>query len=69
MSKRHRSYEVRMPERGKSVPVMHVGSVEATLMGKPYIDGYVCRGGVHGDTKYNRRKEKRALRRILDENR
>lgn len=53
--------------KGEGNTVFHMSATEATLAQMPYIDGYVCRGGVHGDTKYNRRKEKEILRRDIDD--
>lgn len=38
---------------------------EATLARKPYYNAYACGHGVHGDTKYNRAKEKRTWKRDL----
>ena len=32
---------------------------------KPRFNGYACGHGVHGDTKYNRNKEKRDWRRDI----
>lgn len=52
---------------GQGDTVFHMDGVDVTLAHMPYIDGWVCRGGVHGDTAYNRRKEKRDLRRLIDE--
>ena len=37
-------------------------AVEATEMQMPYIDGFACGHGVHGDTSYNRTKYKREWR-------
>ena len=34
-------------------------SEEATLSKMPKYNGFACGSGVHGDTKYNRAKEKR----------
>ena len=42
-------------------------SLEATRARMPRYDGFAIRGGVHGDTEYNRRKEKRDFRRQIDE--
>ena len=46
----------------KSGAVWHQTSEEATLARKPYINGYACGHGVHGDVRYNRAKEKRSWR-------
>ena len=43
-------------------PVWRQSSVEATLSRKPLYNGFACGHGPHGDTKYNRAKEKRAWR-------
>ena len=51
----------------KSGSVYHLSAEENTIRMMPKYDAYVCRGGVHGDTSYNRRKDKRALRRQLAE--
>ncbi len=53
--------------RGEGNTVFHMDGVDVTLTRMPRIDGWVCRGGVHGDTKYNRRKQKADLRRLIDE--
>lgn len=53
--------------RGQGHVVFHMDGTEVTLRHMPYIDGWVCRGGVHGDVGYNRNKEKRELRRRIDE--
>ena len=55
--------------KGTGNTVFHMSAEEATLAKMPYIDGYVCRGGVHGDTKYNRRHADAEARRIIDEQR
>ena len=39
-------------------PVIHLTGVEATLLQKPRFNGFACGYGAHGDTKYNRAKEK-----------
>lgn len=33
--------------KGTGNTVFHMDSVDATLAKMPYIDGFVCRGGVH----------------------
>lgn len=44
----------------KSGPVWHLSAEEATLSEMPKYNGHACGSGVHGDTKYNRTKQKRA---------
>lgn len=65
MSKSKRSKKQDKRYMGEGNIVFHMDSVEATLAKMPRIDGYVCRGGIHGDTKYNRRKEKAKFRKML----
>lgn len=50
-----------------SLSVFHMDAVDATRAKMPRYDGFVCRGGVHGDTRYNRRKFKAETRRIVEE--
>ena len=61
---RRRLPKPRMTEDGK---ILVMDSLEATRAKMPKYDGFAIRGGVHGDTEYNRRKEKRDFRRQLDE--
>ena len=60
-----------MPAKKRKVAkkgaVWHQSSAEATLAAKPYINGYSCGHGVHGDTKYNRCKAKREWKRGMDQ--
>lgn len=53
--------------KNKSNVVWHQTSVEATLAKKPKYNGFVCGSGIHGDTKYNRIKEKRNFKNIMSE--
>lgn len=50
---------------GKRGSVWHQSAEEATLTQKPYYNGFACGHGVHGDTKYNRSKQKRAWERQM----
>ena len=45
--------------------VWHLSSEEATLAHKPHYNGYACGHGTHGDTRYNRTREKRAWKKQL----
>lgn len=56
--------KTRVPKTG---PIMHIDSVAATMIHKPLYNGWVCKGGIHGDTKYNRRSNKAETRRIIEE--
>lgn len=65
-------------KRKKSVPATlrakadpyHVGTIDAMTVTRarmPRYDGFVCRGGVHGTTSYDRRATKAATRRLISE--
>lgn len=64
MSKKHGK---RAGNRRNRVPkgdvVWRQSAEEATLARKPYYNAFACGHGVHGDTKYNRAKEKRTWKR------
>lgn len=66
MSKKHGK---RAGNRRNRVPkgdvVWRQSAEEATLARKPYYNAFACGHGVHGDTKYNRAKEKRTWKRDL----
>lgn len=51
----------------KPIPVGTISALDVTRAHMPKHNGWVCRGGPHGDTAYNRRKEKAKLKRILNE--
>jgi len=42
----------------KNGPVWHRSAVEATLDRMPKYNAFACGNGPHGDTKYNRAKQK-----------
>ena len=42
-------------------------AIEATRVKKPHYNAFAIGHGVHGDTKYNRNKEKRKFKRELKE--
>lgn len=72
MSKRSRAKSRARKRRQKfasSDPniIIHIDSISATLMQMPHYNGYQCRAGVHGDTKYNRRKMKAETHRLIYE--
>ena len=48
----------RKPEAPKEGPVWKLSAVEATLQAKPHYNGFACGHGAHGDSKYNRAKER-----------
>ena len=54
-------------KRRKPIPVGTISAIDVTRAHMPKHDGWVCRGGPHGDTAYNRRREKAELKRILKE--
>ena len=51
----------------KSLNVYHLSATENTLRKMPKFNPYQTGHGVIGDTKYNRRKTKRELRKLIDE--
>lgn len=57
-----------MSKKKNSMSVYHLSATENTLRQMPKFNPYQIGHGVHGDTKYNRRKEKEKLRRLLSEN-
>lgn len=44
-----------------------ISSLAVTRYHMPKYNAFVCRGGVHGDVKYNRSKERKNFFRILKE--
>ena len=68
MSRKHkRSVPATLPT--KKDPY-HVGTIDAITVAKarkPRFDGWVCRGGPHGDVSYNRRRAKAEAARIIAE--
>lgn len=66
-SKRRGRRKVPKPRITEDGRIIVMDSLEATRAKMPKYDGFAIRGGVHGDTSYNRRKEKHDLRRQLDE--
>ena len=63
MSKRKRK---KYTSTDKNV-VFHMDSVEVFEVKKPRYNAYAIGHGVHGDTKYNRRKENREFKRSLND--
>ena len=60
-------------KKTKKVPktgaVWKLSKEEATLAQKPHCNAYMCGNGVHGDTKYNRTKQKRSWKKELNNER
>lgn len=54
-------------KKKQKITIMHLDSIENTRLHKPKYNGWQTGHGVHGDTSYNRNKERRELRRLLDE--
>lgn len=65
-NKRRRNKKRRMVVRDDG-SILVMSSEEHTRALMPHYNGWQCRGGVHGDTKYNRRATKNETRRILNE--
>ena len=57
-----------MSKKKNTMSVCHLSATENTLRQMPKLNPYQIGHGVHGDTKYNRRKEKEKLRKLLSEN-
>lgn len=54
----------------RSEDKLHVGTISSLTVTRyhmPKYNAFVCRGGVHGDVKYNRSKEKKNFSSILKE--
>lgn len=51
----------------KSGPVWHLSAEEATLAKMPKYNGHACGTGIHGETKYNRTKQKRAWKKQVSQ--
>ncbi len=60
-------------KKTKKVPktgaIWKLSKEEATLAQKPHYNAYVCGNGIHGDTKYNRTKQKRSWKKELNNGR
>ena len=57
-----------MSKKKSTMSVYHLSATENTLRQMPKFNPYQIGHGVIGDTKYNRRKEKKKLRKLLSEN-
>ena len=62
-----RQHESNKAMKKKSLNVYHLSATENTLRKMPKFNPYQTGHGVIGDTKYNRRKTKRELRKLIDE--
>lgn len=54
----------------RSEDKLHVGTISSltvTMYRMPKYNSFVCRGGVHGDVKYNRSKERKDFSNLLKE--
>lgn len=63
--KRHKRTGNKHSRMSKDGVIWRQSAEEATLARKPYYNAFACGHGVHGDTKYNRAKEKRMWKRDL----
>ncbi len=65
----HAKEVMSLAKRKKRVPkngaVWHLSAEEATLAKMPKFNGHACGTGIHGDTKYNRSRSKRAWKQEL----
>lgn len=63
MSKKKKyHYDKENPNR-----IIYLSPEEATMLHKPQYNAHLIGHGVHGDVKYNRRREKKNLKRDIDE--
>lgn len=54
----------------KSEDKLHVGTISSLAVTRyhmPKYNGFVCRGGPHGDLKYSRAKERKSFDKLLQE--
>lgn len=54
----------------RSEDKLHVGTISSlavTRYNMPKYNAFVCKGGVHGDVKYNRSKERQDFSKFLRE--
>ena len=54
----------------RSEDKLHVGTISSLTVTRYHMTKYnafVCRGGVHGDVKYNRSKERKNFSKLLKE--
>lgn len=51
----------------KNLSVYHLSSIENTLKKMPKYNPYQTGHGVIGDTKYNRRKAKKDMKKLLED--
>lgn len=54
----------------RSKDKLHVGTISSLAVTRyhmPKYNAFVCRGGVHGDVKYNRSKERKDFSNLLKE--
>ena len=56
-----------MGKKQKTNLDLKISSIENTKAHMPHYNAYQGGYGAHGDEKYNRRKEKKELRRMLNE--
>lgn len=56
-----------MSKKKSNMSVYHLSATKNTLRQMPKFNPYQTGHGVIGDTKYNRRKEKESLRKLLKE--
>ena len=57
-----------MSKKKSNMSVYHLSATANTLRQMPKFNPYQTGHGIIGDTKYNRRKEKEKLRKLLSEN-
>lgn len=56
-----------MSKNNKTISCGKITSQQLFDFRKIKYNGYICRGGIHGDTSYNRLDEKDKFNKLLDE--
>lgn len=68
MSKKHkRSVPATLKPSSNPYYVGTIDAMSVTRARMPRYNGFQCRGGVHGDTSYNRRRIKRETAQLISE--
>lgn len=67
MGKRRNKRRNAKPRVDESGNIVVMTSLEHTHAAMPKYNGWQCRGGVHGDTKYVREHNKRDVERYISE--
>lgn len=64
---KHRPQPVQLKRSKNKLHVGTISSLTVTRYHMPKYNGFVCRGGVHGNVKYSRAKERKNFSNLLKE--